>query len=219
MKITQLKIAKKLNRKGLPLKPAKRFRSAGSLNAAFKVSNVMKPEDITVRWYRGDTVFNESVIHVNGNGRFSANIGSSGGLPKGVYKVEIEKDGAVIGETKFVIGNGSAGPAIDYVSLGSRLGKGQMPKKDSVVFKKGTGTIFCGLRFLDLEPGSQIAIDWVMVDGSEETVYYTVETPVPDGGSGSMSAKWDPGEIYAGNYKAVIYINGEMAVEKEFTVK
>ncbi|MBN2803842.1 MAG: hypothetical protein JXR91_12180 [Deltaproteobacteria bacterium] len=217
--ISQFKIAKKVNKNGVPVKPAMRFKSAVNLNATFKVSNVMSNTDLTIKWYRGDSIFNESVIHVNGNGRFSANIGSSGGLPSGAYTVEIEKDGATLEETKFAIGNASMGPTIDYVALGDRLGSGQMPQKNTEIFKSGTGTIFCGLRFLDLYPDSEIAIDWVMVEGNSETVYYSVNTPVPGGGSGSMSAKWDPEQLYAGNYKAVIYINNEIATEKEFKVK
>ncbi len=219
VKISHVKIAKKLNKRGVAIKPSKLFKFAAALNATFKASNVMNPVDITVRWIRGESVFNESVIHLDGNGRFSANIASPGGIPKGVYKIEFEKDNAILKTVKFAIGKASIGPSIDYVALGETIAKNGMPKKKSTKFKKGIPAIYCGLRFLDLEPDSKISIDWVMIEGGTESVYYTVETPVPEGGSGSMNTKWDPGEIFAGKYKAVIYINDELAVEKEFKVK
>jgi len=218
LKVGKIQIAKKVNSKGAPVNPAAKFTAADKLFASFPVRNVFSPTELTVRWMRAGALFNESTISVNGNGRFSANIESPSGLPQGTYTVQVD-NGSILKEASFVIGEPSAGPAIDYIALGEQPGNDVMPKKESDHFREGIPAIHCGLRFLDLAPGSEILIQWVLVEEGSESVYHTVRTPVPGGGSGAMSAAWNPGNIYAGNYKARVYINDQVATEKEFTVQ
>ncbi|MBN2343289.1 MAG: hypothetical protein JXX29_09005 [Deltaproteobacteria bacterium] len=220
IKVNNLKIAKKIHKRSMAaIKPDKQFAAANKLFASFKVKNCVEPTELVVKWYRSGSLFSESNISVDGNGQFSANVESPSGLPQGVYSVEVEHFGDILAEAKFAVGNASMGPTIDTIALGTSLGKGSMPKQETTKFKKGTSAIFLGLRFLDLEPNSEILIEWVMMDATSESIYHTVATPIPSGGSGTMSADWSPGEIYSGDYKAVVYINGELSKEKEFTVQ
>ncbi|MBN2525894.1 MAG: hypothetical protein JXR76_05820 [Deltaproteobacteria bacterium] len=215
-----LQIAKKVHKTtGAPVKPDERFSAASILYAVFNVKNCMMPTELTVNWYRGESLFSESSISVDGNGRFNATVESPSGLPRGAYKVEVEHEGQVIADTRFAVGQDSLGPSIDTLELGTELGRGQMPKQPTTRFGKGTSAIVLGLRFLDLLPNSEILVEWVLVDGASESVYHTVNTPVQAGGSGAMNTDWSPGEIYPGKYKVVVYINDEMAAEKEFSVK
>ncbi|MBN2714353.1 MAG: hypothetical protein JXX14_00785 [Deltaproteobacteria bacterium] len=220
LQIKNLQIAKKLNKKtGAPIKPDTTFKIASILHASFVVKNCMSPTDLTAYWYRGESLFSESNISVDGNGRFSANVESQSGLPNGLYRLELEHEGQVMAETKFAVGNASLGPSIDTVEIGEEEGRGGMPKQASNTFRSSIGALYLGLRFLDMPLNSEIQVDWVMVDGESESVYHTVKSVLPHGGSGTMGANWTPGEIYPGNYRAVIYINGERSTDKEFTVQ
>lgn len=220
LQVTALKISKKLHKRTMaPIKPDTRFGAASRLHASFRVKNCMSPTSLTVNWYRGDSLFSESTISVDGNGMFNANVESPDGLPNGVYTVKVEHEEMVIAETKFAVGKVSMGPAIDAIALGNEPGRGAMPKQEASRFRKGTGAVYLGLRFLDLEPNSEIQVDWVLLEGTAESVYHTVKSHVAAGGSGTMGAEWSPGEIYPGSYKAVVYINSEPAAEKEFTVQ
>ena len=220
LQVKNLQVAKKLNKKtGALINPDTKFKSASILHAGFMVKNCMSPTKLTVYWYRGESLFSESPISVDGNGRFTANVESPKGLPNGVYRLEVEHENQVIAETTFAVGNASLGPSIDTIEIGEEEGRGGMPKRGSDTFKSGIGALFLGLRFLDMPLNSEIQVDWVMVDGESESVYHTVKSVLPHGGSGTMGANWTPGEIYPGNYKAVIYVNGERSSEKAFTVQ
>jgi hypothetical protein len=216
--VAQVRFAKKLNKNNQPIKPSNRFPWANAIYATFSMKNVMSPIDVEVKWYRGDSLFNQSMLHIDGNGSFNVNIASSSGLPQGAYNMVIEHNGVILNESKFALGKASLGPVIDKIYLGERLGSNGLPKEAGQKFKKGIQGLHCGLRFLDLSPDSEILIEWVMIEGSSESIYHRVVTPVPGGGSGTMSAEWSPGEIYPGKYKAVVYINNEFSLEKEFSV-
>lgn len=220
LQVKKLQIAKKIRKRSMtPVKPDTKFDAASKLYASFKVNNCMTPTELNVRWYRSGSLFSESTISVDGNGQFCADVESAKGLPNGLYNVEVDHNGEIVAQTKFAVGKASIGPSIDTVELGEQMGKGPMPQRGTTRFRSGTGAIYLGLRFLDLEPNSEILIEWVMMDASSESIYHTVNTPVPGGGSGTMSANWSPGQIYSGNYKAVVYINGEVSTEKEFSVQ
>lgn len=220
LQVSGLKISRKLHRRTMaPIQPETRFNAATRLHASFRVKNCMSPTSLTVNWYRGGSLFSESTISVDGNGMFNANVESPDGLPNGQYTVAVEHEDMVIAETRFAVGKDSLGPVIDAIALGKEPGRGAMPKQEVSQFRKGTGAVYLGLRFLDLEPNSEIQVDWVLLDGSAESVYHTVKSHVAAGGSGTMGAEWSPGEIYPGSYKAVVYINQEPAAEKEFTVQ
>ncbi len=220
LQVSGLKISRKLHKRTMaPIKPETRFNAASRLHASFRVKNCMSPTSLTVNWYRGGSLFSESTISVDGNGMFNANVESPDGLPNGVYTVAVEHEDMVIAETRFSVGKESFGPVIDAIALGEEPGRGTMPKQEVSQFRKGLGAVYLGLRFLDLEPNSEIQVDWVLLDGSAESVYHTVKSHVAAGGSGTMGAEWSPGEIYPGSYKVVVYINKEPAAEKEFTVQ
>jgi len=219
--IGNLKISTKINAKKMtPVSPAMQFKTGTpELHATFAVKNATNPVDVIIRWKREGKVFSESVVTVQGTGRFGGDVMSPTGLPDGAYAVEVDMAGSIVASQNIIVGNVAAGPSIDKVALGLALGADNMPVKERDSFAAGALTILCGLRFLDLSPDSTITLEWNRIEGESESTYHTVRTPVPNGGSGTMGAQWAPGTIDAGDYKIVVYINDAPATEKLFTVK
>jgi len=220
-RLTRLKVSTSVNGKMKPKNPGRVFPvGTKTLHATFNVAGAVPGTEVAVRWTRNGAPFSEQTVEIAPMGRFGANIESPSGLPAGAYEVLVEVDGETMMKRAFTVGEETAGPSVDKVALGLALGADNLPEDELAVFEAGHPAILCGLRFLDVPPQSVITILWNQVLGDEESTCHTTKTAVPDGGSGTLGAAWEPTEPFeAGSYKVVVMVNEETVAEKSFTIE
>jgi hypothetical protein len=180
-----------------------------------------------IRWHRDDVVFHRQNLSLGTNRRYSAHIASSEGLPAGNYRVEVFMGRRFMTERKFTIVDDSehAGSTIDNLALGQELNSNNMPIDPTSTFTRGIQVILCGFRFLELPPETILLVNWIKVDKAEnegaedtETVLYTNQTHLPQGGSGTLGANWQPYDLSAGSYKVAIVIGDEVLAQAPFDI-
>ncbi len=223
MRVERLAVSRKVRRGMRPRRPARRF-SGGTkkLHATFGVKNAPIGKDLlVVTWLREETPFHREELEIDGDGRFGASLVSPDGLPDGSYRVEVRRDEKTIAKKSFWIGKRGGGPAIDRVAIGTRIGPGGALPAEMKSIPRRSASIICGLRFLDLEPGSTIEVHWNAVDGEEMSVRHETRTPVPDGGSGAVTAVWDrsAGGFEPGPYRVIVDVDGEELASADFEIE
>jgi hypothetical protein len=221
-KASDLQVSPAVGARMKPKRPATEF-AAGTdrLFATFRVEGAAEGASAAVRWLRNGAAFHEERIDLEPEGRFGAELEAESGLPDGAYAVEVAVDGADGIAAQFTIGTPEGGPRVDTLRLGLALGGDNLPER-ATSFSSGDEAIRCGLRFLDLAPGSELTVQWLaLAEGSEPVVMYTVKSAVPGGGSGTMGAEWaqPEGGFEPGSYKVVAAVGGAPLAELEFTVE
>ncbi|MFO8070563.1 MAG: hypothetical protein R6V85_01695 [Polyangia bacterium] len=223
IRVERLAVSLEVRRGMRPRRPARRFPGGISkLHATFGAENTPIGGDLlTVTWLRKETPFHEEELEIDGDGRFGASLVSPDGLPDGSYRVEVRRDEKTIAKKSFWIGKRGDGPAIDRVAIGTRIGPGGALPADMESIPRRSGSIICGLRFLDLAPGSTIEVLWNAVDGDETSLWHETRTPVPDGGSGAMTASWDSpaGGFEPGPYRVLVNVNGKELASVDFEIE
>jgi hypothetical protein len=219
--VTGLKLSSSVGSGMKPKQPRKRFKKGSRrIYATFYVGGAPSGAHVTARWLRNGNAFHVEELDIPDDGRYAAQIFSGSGLPNGAYEVVLEWDDGGPLKSEFQIGDAAAGPSIDAVALGHELGDDNMPVEEIDEFRRNDEAILCGLRFLDLPPGSVITIEWTKVDEDGDSVYHTTRTSVPSGGSGTLGAIWEPNNAFEpGDYKAVVIVGEEPAVEAPFTIR
>jgi len=206
-----------------PKRPSDKFDSGTKrLYATFRVDGVQEGSSATVVWQRRGAAFQEQEIEIDPEGRFGAELEAPDGLPDGSYTVEVVLAGAQEISAGFTVGDPGGGPRVDRLELGHALGDDNLPEIAVTVFTRGDDAIRCGLRFLDLPAGSEIAVQWFAVaEGGDPMLMYTTKSAVPGGGSGTMGAEWPQpdGGFEPGPYKVVAVVAGETLAEIGFTVQ
>jgi hypothetical protein len=221
VRVSRVEVSTNINKKQKALQPGVYFeRGAQKLFVSFYVEGVDLGVVAEVHWMRGSETFHSEDVTLTGDKCYSAHIQSNDGLPDGEYTVQILVYDNIEATKNFVIGKKSQGPSIDEVALGLQLKADNMPAKSQTVFKRNDPVIQCGLRFLDLPAGSIIEIQWMEVDEDGETLRYTNRSTLSSGGSGTMGAAWElKYELDAGNYNAVVLVNGEIMAEQAFEIE
>jgi hypothetical protein len=220
-KLQRLKLSSKVSSGMKPKNPRQRFKKGTSrVHATFDVKNAPSGTHVTARWLRNGATFHEEELDIPSDGRFGAQIFSGTGLPEGSYQVLLEWDDGGPLKSSFTVGNSAAGPSIDTVAIGHELGDDNMPVEEITDFSRNDEAVLLGLRFLDLEPGSVITIEWTRVEEDGDSLYHTTRTPIPNGGSGTLGAMWQPTTSFEpGEYKAVIIVGEETLAEAPFTIR
>jgi len=220
-RISNVALSKKVNNKNRPVNKATQFGSGTEkVHVSFNVSGADRGEVAEVSWSRGSKPFFTEDVTMDGDRRYSAHIVADDGLPQGEYRVEISIEGASPVSRSFVIGTPSGGPTIEKIALGLELGENNLPNRPMETFSSDCGGIYCGVRFIDLEPGSTIEIHWIQLEDGDESVRYRSRSELPGGGEGTMGAAWEPNYPFdAGTYKLVVFVNGEQLSEKAFIVE
>jgi hypothetical protein len=226
-KVTGLKISTAVGGKMKPKSPSSQFRSGvKKLYATFAVESAAEGARAAVQWFRAGEPFHEETVDVAPAGRFGAEVTAPDGLPDGEYTVVVALDGAELVETGFQVGDVAAvgsGPRVDRLAFGRAIGADNMPTAEVEFFSRQDDAVRCGLRFLDLPPGSEISIQWTAVgdSGSDPIVYHTTKSAVPSGGSGTMAAEWrQPASGFEpGRYKVSVLVGGAVLAEREFTIE
>ena len=220
-KVRKLRVSEKITKNHKPKNPKKKFRSKiATLHATFEVKNIVGGAFATVLWMRNENLFSEQNLELSSNGSFGADIRSPDGLPDGSYTVMVSLDGEPMAKTDFVVGKGSAGPSIDTLYLGLSLDDGNMPKKAMTSFATSAQAIFCGVRFLDMYPGSIITVSWNKIEDTEPSTYHTTQNHLPHGGSGTLGSMWEPNSGFAaGSYRVIILVDDEPMAEKDFSIR
>jgi hypothetical protein len=223
--VKKLEIAPAVDGKLRPRRPGTEFkRGTAALFAAFEIEHLEDPDTATVLWLRGKDVFSRQEIALDGSGRFVADVTSPGGLPEGRYEVSVELGGEERARTSFTVGCAGAGPGVDRAALGLELDGDNMPAAEADRFPRDADAIRLGVRFLDLTAGAVLEVRWLTGGGEwddPDALWHTTRTAVPGGGSGTMGAAWPrPPEGFApGDYRAVIGIDGQPVLWKEFTIE
>jgi len=220
-RVKGLAVSKKIGRDLRPKRKATSFsRGTKRVYATFSVDGVGDGAVVEVRWTRGGTVFHEEDLDAAEDGRMAAQIFSRSGLPDGEYAVEVSAGCDPPARLGFAVGRGGGGPSIDDIGLGEALDRENMPVKRKTSFDRNVSAIHCGLRFLDLAPGSEIAVEWVQLLEGGDSLWHTTQSSVPGGGSGTLGAAWEPdAELEPGEYAAVVKVNGEVVAEARFEVR
>jgi hypothetical protein len=206
-----------------PRRAATEFKSGiAKLYATFDVRGAQEGSSATVRWLRSGASFDEQQLELAPEGRFGAELAAPNGLPDGAYSVEVFVDGAEAVTAEFTVGDPAVGPRVDKLELGHALGDDNLPTAATTIFARGDDAVRCGLRFLDLPAGAELALQWLAVaeDGAT-TLLHTTRNAVPDGGSGTLGAEWrqPDGGFEPGSYKVVVVAGEQTLAEVGFTVE
>ncbi len=187
--------------------------------ASFYVGGVEPGNTIRVRWYLEDGLVDEQDIESEGEKRYAVSYEHKKGLARGDYAVEVEAAQGFSRRT-FFVGDTSGAPVIEEASLGTAVGKNGMPKTAVTRFKKKTGIIRCGIRFITAQKGAEVEVRWISgAEGGEDLLETTTST-VKNGGAGTVGMSWKPGgSLKPGPYKAVIAVDGSTLREISFTVE
>jgi hypothetical protein len=204
-----LALSKEVGGKMKPKRPGDEFKSGTArLFATFDVRGAQEGSSASVRWVRNGAVFHEQEVEVAPEGRFGAELSAPNGIPDGSYSVEVTVDGGDEATAGFTIGDPASGPRVDRLELGRALGDDNLPDVEVTTFSRRDDAIRCGLRFLDLPAGSEIAVLWLALAEDGTTVLmHTTGNAVPDGG-------FEPG-----SYKVVVVVSGETLAETGFAVE
>lgn len=220
---SELKVSTAVGFKMRPKRPGSEFEAGTKrLYATFRVDGAPEGSSATVRWSRNGAVFHEQEVEVAPEGRFGAELGAASGLPDGPYTVAVILAGADEVTAGFTVGDASAGPRVDLLSLGRTLGDDNLPEAEVKLFSRGDDAVRCGLRFLDLAPGSEINVVWFAEsDDGEPLRTYAVRSAVPAGGSGTMGAEWPQpdGGFEPGPYRVEVIVGDQKLAELGFTVQ
>jgi hypothetical protein len=223
--VRRLQVATGVDRRLLPKRPGTGFeRGTAELFAAFEVVHLDGAGEATVNWFRGEAVFSRQDVALDGDGRFVASVTSPEGLPDGRYQVAVELGGEERARAAFTVGCAGAGPGVDRAALGLELDGDNMPVDELGRFGRGADAIRLGMRFLDLPAGAVLEVRWLAGGGEwddPDALWHTTRTAVPGGGSGTMGAAWPrpPEGFGPGGYRAVIGIDGQPVLWKEFTIE
>jgi hypothetical protein len=190
------------------------------LYATFHVGGIKEQSTMRVIWYLEGDVVEQTDIVFEGEKRYVSTYEQRKNLARGDYAVEVDLDGEVYARRTFYVGDSMAGPTIEEATLGTALGKKQMPKKAMTVFKKKTRAIHCGIRFISAPEGAEVTVEWIGIRDGQEQSLETTRTTVKNSGPGTVSMAWKPGgTLEAGPHKASISVNGQKLQEIAFTVE
>ncbi len=190
------------------------------IRVSFDVAAATPEAYVTVHWLRGDETMLEQDLETPSDRRYVVSFDVAEGIPDGAYTIQIESQNEILDSAEFQVGKVQVGSSIDTVALGLALGPEKMPQKPMTAFPRDTRVIQCGVRFLGLEPGSVVEVQWTRVDDEGDMLIYTTRSDVSSGGSGTMGAAWEPvSELQPGNYKAVVVVNGQVMAEARFIVE
>ena len=118
------------------------------------------------------------------------------------------------------MGDNSGYPVIEKAVLGTKLGKGRMPKKAMTRFKRGTGSISCGIKFFSVPDNAKIDVEWISLASGGEVPLQSTSATIGKGGVTTVGVTWNPGgKLQPGPHKAVISVNSSKIHEIAFTVE
>ncbi len=204
-----------------PIKKMTSFpRGVKQVYASFFVGGVEQGNTIRVTWSRDGQVIDEIDFECEGEKYYAVPYTSNKGMKTGDWSVEIDIDGEVYGGRSFYVGDNSGYPVIEKAILGTKLGKGRMPKKAMKRFKRGVSTISCGIKFLSVPDDATVDVEWISLTGGSEAPLQSTGATVTNGGVTTVGVTWRTGgKLTPGPHKAVIFVNKSRIQEIPFEVE
>lgn len=216
--ITKLVFAEAVDRNDNPQGEATSFASGiEEVYAVFDFSRFRNGREFRFSWYLDDQQVVDETVKWNGgaNGRDWVNVVSEGGLPDGVYRLELRYDKKLLACGSMAVGKGgAASPVFSSITFAAGQ-RNDQPVNPGTRFPSGTREIYA---FFDYQ-GMADGVSWRQVWYVDGEVGLDSED-VWDGGEAgnywiSVNAK---NGLPDGNYLLELYVEGELVQTGEFAI-